>query len=107
MIKRAGREGSIVSWWRIAAASAEVELAGFDGQRLPFPDSSAPDNSVARRHRFDPTQQRMAAGCHLDRDISALLEAGGMHVTRLECYYAKGEPKVVGSLYEGAAVAAL
>jgi ubiquinone/menaquinone biosynthesis C-methylase UbiE len=132
---------------RIAAASAEVELAGFDGQRLPFAESSAdavlstwtlcsipdavaalhevrrvlrpggelhfvehglaPDDSVARwQHRFDPIQQRMAAGCHLDRDIPALLEAGGMRVTRLERYYAKGEPKAVGSLYEGVAVAA-
>ena len=35
----------------------------------------------------------------------SILEAGGMTVTRLDRYYAKGSPKVFGALYEGAAVA--
>ncbi len=130
---------------RIAAATALVEIAGLDGQRLPFADDSAdavlstwtlcsiadavaalrevrrvlrpggqlhfvehglaPDESVARwQHRLDPVQQRLAAGCHLDRDIPALLDAGGLRVTRLDRYYGKGEPKIVGSLYEGTAI---
>lgn len=141
------RVGTRLAADRIATAAAEVELAGLDGQRLPFDDASAdavlstwtlcsipdavtaiaevrrvlrpggalhfvehglaPDDSVARwQHRFDPIQQRIAAGCHLDRDIPALLDAGGMRILRLERYYASGEPKAVGSLYEGVAVAA-
>jgi ubiquinone/menaquinone biosynthesis C-methylase UbiE len=141
------RLGTRLAADRIAAATAEVELAGLDGQRLPFDDASAdavlstwtlcsipdavsavaevrrvlrpggalhfvehglaPDDSVARwQHRFDPIQQRLAAGCHLDRDIPGLLEAGGMRITRVDRYYAAGEPKVFGSLYEGVAVVA-
>ncbi len=131
---------------RIAATTVPVEIAGLDGQDLPFQDASAdqvlctwslcsipdpvravrealrvlrpggtlhfaehgraPDTGVlAWQRRLNPVQRRLACGCHLDRDIPALLEAGGMRVERMTTYYAKGEPKVLGSMYEGIATA--
>ena len=53
--------------------------------------------------RLNGVQQRIAGGCNLNRDIPALLEAGGFTLSRLDTYYARGEPKVFGHLFEGVA----
>jgi ubiquinone/menaquinone biosynthesis C-methylase UbiE len=64
----------------------------------------APDERVRRwQDRFNGLQQRVAGGCNLNRDIPAIIEAGGLRITRLDTYYGKGEPKTLGSLYEGVA----
>jgi hypothetical protein len=60
----------------------------------------------AWQDRFNPVQNRIAGGCNLNRDIPALLEQGGFTVTKLDTYYNKGEPKMVGWIFEGRAVAA-
>lgn len=132
---------------RIAAAPFPVEVAGLDGQDLPFEAESAdqvlctwslcsipdpvravrearrvlrpggtfhfvehgraPDASVrVWQDRLNPLQKRVGCGCHLNRDILAILEAGGMRLDRLERYYGKGEPKPFGALYEGVASSA-
>jgi ubiquinone/menaquinone biosynthesis C-methylase UbiE len=132
---------------RIASASAEVDVVGLDGQRLPVEDGSvdavlctwslctipdpvaavaearrvlrpggtfhfvehgrAPDESVRRwQDRLNGIQQRVAGGCNLNRDIAAIIEAGGLTVRRLDRYYAKAEPRPIGALYEGVATAA-
>lgn len=68
---------------------------------------AAPDPGVrAWQDRLNPVQRRLAGGCNLNRDIPALLAAGGFTVTELETYYNKGEPKPFGWLFEGRAVAA-
>ena len=65
----------------------------------------APDSGVRRwQNRLNPLQNRIAGGCHLNRDIAGLVEAGGLHITKLERYYNSGEPKVFGAMYEGIAV---
>lgn len=65
----------------------------------------APDESVrAWQRRLNGIQQRVAGGCHLNRDIPAILAEGGLRTSRLETYYAEGEPKPFGYLYEGIAV---
>lgn len=64
----------------------------------------APDARVRRRqHRWNPIHRRVACGCNVDRDIPALLEAGGMTVDRLETFYAKGDPKYLGWTFQGTA----
>lgn len=67
---------------------------------------AAPDEGVRRwQDRFNPLQNRIAGGCNLNRDIAGIVEAGGLQVTKLERYYNPGEPKAVGAMYEGVAVA--
>lgn len=67
----------------------------------------SPDRNVQRwQKRLNPIQRRLSCGCHLDRDIPALLEAGGMRVQQLETYYTKREPKIMGWNFQGIAVPA-
>lgn len=79
------------------------------GGELHFVEhGKAPDEGVLRwQHRLTPLQKRVAGGCHLDRDIPALLERGGFSITALERLYVAGEPRVVGSTYLGRAVPAV
>jgi SAM-dependent methyltransferase len=51
----------------------------------------APDPRVASwQRRLDPLQRRLAGGCHLTRDIPALIAAAGFELERLEQRYAAG-----------------
>ena len=67
----------------------------------------APDAKVRRwQNRLNSIENRIAGGCNLNRDIAAIIEEGGMSITKLDRYYNRGEPKTVASLYEGVAVPA-
>jgi ubiquinone/menaquinone biosynthesis C-methylase UbiE len=67
---------------------------------------AAPDGGVRRwQDRLNPVQNRIAGGCNLNRDIAGIVEAGGMRIKQLDCYYSPGEPKAFGSMYEGVATA--
>ena len=67
---------------------------------------AAPDAGVRRwQDRLNGMEQRIAGGCNLNRDITGIVEAGGMTVTTLDRYYNPGEPKAFGAMYEGIAVA--
>lgn len=51
----------------------------------------APDAGVVRwQQRLDGLQGRLAGGCHLTRDIPALVAASGFKIERLEQRYAQG-----------------
>jgi SAM-dependent methyltransferase len=51
----------------------------------------APDAPVAKwQWRLDGLQGRLAGGCHLTRDIPALITAAGFEIERLEQRYAEG-----------------
>ncbi|GAA1479453.1 class I SAM-dependent methyltransferase [Nocardioides aestuarii] len=51
----------------------------------------SPDPPVARwQHRLDPVQRRAAGGCHLSRDVTALVEGAGFAVDHLETFYLDG-----------------
>ena len=64
----------------------------------------SPHDKVRRwQDRLNGFQQRIAGGCNLNRDIPALIEAGGFRILRLDTYYARREPKPIGYLYEGVA----
>jgi SAM-dependent methyltransferase len=87
------------------AAVAEMRRVLRPGGTLHFAEHGlAPDASVRRwQRRLDGVQQRVAGGCHLSRDIPAIIESGGMAITRLDTYYGKGEPRPYGAMYEGVA----
>lgn len=105
---------AVLSTWSLCsipdavAAIREVRRVLRPGGSLHFAEhGAAPDAGVRTwQDRLNPLQRRLACGCNLNRDIPALIEAGGLHITRLDRYYSKGEPKAFGFTYEGVATAA-
>ena len=89
-------------------AAREVRRVLRPGGQLHFAEhGKAPDAGVLTwQRRLNPVQKRFAAGCHLDRDIPAILAAAGLQVEHVTHRYEKGMPRVFGSLYLGTAVAA-
>ena len=45
---------------------------------------------AAWQRRLDPLQRRFAGGCHLTRDVIALVTSAGLHLERCEQAYADG-----------------
>ncbi|MDD9967031.1 MAG: class I SAM-dependent methyltransferase [Myxococcales bacterium] len=65
---------------------------------------AAPDNAVRRtQSRLNPLWKLIGGGCHLDRDIPALLEQGGLKIEHLETMYLPSTPRFTGFNYWGAA----
>jgi hypothetical protein len=51
----------------------------------------APDPRVVTwQHRMEPLQKRVAGGCHLTRDVPALLTEAGLRPDRVEQAYLPG-----------------
>lgn len=89
------------------AALQELRRVLRPGGRLYFVEhGAAPDDAVLRRQRqWDPVQRRLFAGCHVSRPIDVLLTRAGLPDEDVQRYYAEGEPRLFGSLYEGRTVA--
>jgi ubiquinone/menaquinone biosynthesis C-methylase UbiE len=85
-------------------ALAEMRRVLRAGGALHFAEHGlSPDPSVAKwQVRLTPVQRLWAGGCHLDRPVARLLEAGGFGISELRTYYMPG-PKVTGYTYEGRA----
>lgn len=79
-----------------AAALAEVRRVLVPGGRLHFLEHGlAPEPGVQDwQRRLEPMQRRLAAGCHLTRDVPALVAAAGLEVETSRSEYLPG-PRVM------------
>jgi ubiquinone/menaquinone biosynthesis C-methylase UbiE len=81
-----------------AAALAQVRrVLRPEGKLLFCEHGAAPDAGVRRwQHRLDGVWRRLAGGCHLDRDIPALIAGGGFCIDALQSAYLPGTPRFAG-----------
>ncbi len=88
------------------AALREMRRVLAPGGRLLFCEHGrAPDEAVRRwQERLTPHWQRIAGGCHLDRDVPALLDEAGFRCDTLQTRYLPG-PRALTYNYWGEAVA--
>jgi ubiquinone/menaquinone biosynthesis C-methylase UbiE len=106
-----GEFDAVLSTWtlctipKVEAALAEVRRVLKPGGTFHFIEHGhAPDDTVARwQRRIEPLWKPFAGGCHLTRDMRALIQHAGFDVDKLDTYYMKGEPKPMGYTYEGCA----
>lgn len=76
----------------VNAALAEVRRVLRPGGELHFLEHGrSPEPGVARwQHRMDPLQGRIAGGCHLSRDIPALVRLAGLELADVSAAYLPG-----------------
>ena len=91
-----------------AAALRELRRVLKPGGRLVFVEHGrSPDAGVRRwQDRLNPIQQKLGGGCNLNRPIDELIRGSELEIEHLDNFYAEGEPKAFGYLYEGVARAA-
>ncbi len=73
------------------------------GGKLLFSEhGKAPDSKVQRwQNRINSTWGKLAGGCHLNRDIPAMLREGGFNIKEMDSMYMPSTPKVAGFTYWG------
>ena len=87
----------------ISALQEMARVLKPDGRLLFCEHGLAPDLSVERwQHRLTPFWKPIAGGCHLDRDIPALIRAGGFAIDELSQAYLPG-PRPMSYVYSGVA----
>ncbi|MDQ4084407.1 MAG: class I SAM-dependent methyltransferase [Actinomycetota bacterium] len=88
----------------VAQALRELVRVLVPGGRFHFLEHGrAPDAGVARwQDRLAPLNHAIAGGCHLDRDIAALVRDAGLEVLGLSTYYGEG-PRPFAYRYQGVA----
>ena len=74
------------------AALQEMRRVLKPGGKLLFSEHGlAPDLPVVRwQHRLTPLWKPFSGGCHLNRDIPALIRAGGFRIGQLDSSYLQG-----------------
>lgn len=87
------------------AAVREVKRVLKPGGTLHFVEhGKAPDEKVRKlQDRMNGFQKRVACGCNLNRDIPQIIESGGLTIDHVDTFYAKGDPKFLGWMYQGVA----
>jgi len=107
-----GRFDCVVSTWTLCsiqeaerAVSEILRVLKPGGQYLFLEHGLGDDPGVQRwQRRLTPLQRRAADGCRLDVDIEALIRRRTWAKVRVERFLPEGTPRIVGSMYRGAAV---
>jgi ubiquinone/menaquinone biosynthesis C-methylase UbiE len=80
-----------------------VSRAG--GKFLFLEHGLSPDSSIQKwQHRLNGLQMRLAGGCHLDRDMRALVTAEPFASVQMDEFYIEKVPRTHGYLYRGIAM---
>ena len=75
-----------------------------EGRLLFAEHGAAPDPEVRKwQDRLTPTWRRMMGGCHLNRDIPALLRSGGFQPVEIDSDYRRGILRFMGYITHGVA----
>lgn len=90
------------------AALTETRRVLRPGGRVLFSEHGlAPDAGVAKwQRRVEPVWKRLAGGCHLTRDITAMFHDAGFRTDGAETMYLPNSPKIAGFVSWGAATPA-
>ena len=87
----------------VAALREMARVLKPNGRLLFCEHGLAPDSSVERwQQRLTPFWKPIAGGCHLDRDIPALIREGGFAIDELSEAYLPG-PRPMSYVYSGVA----
>jgi SAM-dependent methyltransferase len=88
----------------LEAAFREMRRVLRPGGRFLFGEHGrAPEAGVARwQDRLTPLWRPLAGGCHLNRDIPALIRAGGFRIEELSAGYLS-RPRLLTYVYRGSA----
>jgi ubiquinone/menaquinone biosynthesis C-methylase UbiE len=102
--------GTVVTTWTLCTIpDAQRALAEMrrvlkpDGRLLFVEHGRAPDATVhSWQDYLTPLWKRIAGGCHLNRNISQLIEHSGFRIEQMATGYMKG-PRPMTFMYEGSA----
>jgi ubiquinone/menaquinone biosynthesis C-methylase UbiE len=111
-LREASVDSVVVTFAMCTIPDVEAALAGArralkPGGRLYFCEHGrAPDPKVYRtQQRIEPLWKRVFGGCHLTRDIPALVRGAGLEIADLDARYMDDKPNFGAFLYQGSAVA--
>lgn len=91
----------------VAAANKEIlRVLKPQGKMIFCEHGLAPDANISKwQNRIDPYWGKIAGGCHLNRNIPALIDEAGFEIESMEQMYLPSTPKFTGYNYWGTAVA--
>jgi SAM-dependent methyltransferase len=90
-----------------APALAEIRRVLKAGGAFVFWEHGRSDKAkVARwQDRLNPLQKLIGGGCNMNRQIDALIRAGGFEITTLDRFLLPQTPRLLAEMYRGVAVA--
>jgi ubiquinone/menaquinone biosynthesis C-methylase UbiE len=98
---------TLCSIGEVQGALRELRRVLKPGGRFHFVEHGLSDDPGVQRwqHRLTPVQRLVAGGCHLDRDIAALIAGAGFSFAGLEHSAIDNLPGLAGYCYRGLATA--
>ncbi len=102
----------VVSTWtlcsipEISQAISEIKrVLKVNGQFMFLEHGLSSDSNVQKwQHRLNPLQKCFADGCHINRNMKALLEAANFSSLDIKEFYLEQTPMVMGYMYQGIAI---